>query len=411
MDDLLAVNTDHGPTRFRDPLDGGSWNERLNWMAGRWRPDAGLVDTFRRAHFEGDARADALVEWMHATGMRESMTMFDQALEHGVRSVPNAPEPLRAFIEEIEAVPSWLNRGAIVRACRIPRRAALGHTYVLFSVSLLAGYASAGITKALVGTGELERMAPRRLAETNKFVNDVYDSGTMERSSDGFKSTIRVRIMHAFVRRKLLRGGWDVARWGIPINQADMAATVLSFSISYMIGLRALGYIIPKRDRAAMVHLWRYMGRLLGVNDTLLAATEAEAIRLLWLVAVTQEGPDQDGRALAQALLAVPSAYRGEGRFGRVLERFDRAFCGGLARYFVGDEAADTLGIPNNLWKLGCFVVAPFNLCLEAIGKIVPGVGGLSTKLGLSLNAYRAEYLRGPKPVSFVPRAITNDAE
>jgi hypothetical protein len=156
----------------------------------------------------------------------------------------------------------------------VPRNAALGHGYVLFSVSLLAGYVSAGITKTLVATGELERMAPRRIAETSKFVDDVYNSKTLGRSSDGFKSTIRVRIMHAFVRRKLLRAGWDVQRWGVPINQADMAGTVLSFSISYLLGLRMLGFVITRRERHALINLSRYFGRLHGVEDALLPANE-----------------------------------------------------------------------------------------------------------------------------------------
>src|SRR4029079_10235172 len=130
-----------------------------------------------------------------------------------------------------------------------------------------------------------------------------------ERNSAGFKSVIRVRLMHAFVRHKLLRSGWETDRWGGPINQADMAGTVLSFSVTYLIGLRLLGFVIPRRDREALVHLWRYVGRLLGVSDTLLPATEKESLRLLWLVAATQHGPDDDGRALARALLAVPSSY------------------------------------------------------------------------------------------------------
>ncbi len=117
-------------------------------------------------------------------------------------------------------------------------------------------------------------MAPRRVAETSHFVEAVYASRTLERDSEGFKSAIRVRIMHAFVRHKLLRSGWDTGRWGVPINQADMAGTVLSFSVTYLIGLRMLGFVIQRRDREALVHFWRYTGRLLGVSDALLAATE-----------------------------------------------------------------------------------------------------------------------------------------
>jgi hypothetical protein len=245
---------------------------------------------------------------MHRSGLREGRALFERALEHGIDSIPEAPEPLRAFFSEIEEAPLWLERGSLLRACRVVRRFALWHDYVLFSVSLLAGYASAGITKTLAATGELEAMAPRRIAETSKFLEDLYESPGLERASKGFKSAIRVRMMHAFVRDKLLRDGWETDRWGLPINQADMAGTVLSFSITYLIGLRLLGFVIPRGDREALIHLWRYTGRLLGVAESLLPVNEKQSLRLLWLVASTQEGPDDDGRALARALLRVPQS-------------------------------------------------------------------------------------------------------
>jgi hypothetical protein len=393
-----------GPQRFRDPRHGDAWTQRLRRIIGNWTPDDELVDHYRRAHFQGDPAADVLVEWMHETGQREAMALFNQALEGGLACVSNPPEALRRFFVEVEAVPAWLSRGSLVRACRAVDRASLGHGYVLFSVSLLAGYVSAGITKTLVATGELERMAPRRVAETSKFVDDVYDSRTLERCSDGFKSTIRVRLMHAFVRRKLLRGGWDTARWGVPINQADMAGTVLSFSIAYLIGLRSLGFIVPRRDREALIHLWRYVGRLLGVQDGMLAATETESLRLLWLAAASQEGPDADGRALAQALLGVPHAYRPPGRFGALVAAFDTAFSAGFTRCFVGDEAADGLGLPDTWWKFALFVIAPLNLCRELLSRALPSRARLAPRLGRAMNRYKMQNLLGNTPVKFVPR-------
>ncbi|HEX2676837.1 MAG TPA: oxygenase MpaB family protein [Polyangiales bacterium] len=401
-----AVEPSLRPNRFRDPFRSDDWTKRFDWMVPKHKPDASLVNSYRRACFEGDARADALVEWMNQVGIREGMAAFEQALEHGIESVSSPPEQLVSFFEEIEEVPAWLNRGSLVRACRVPRRAALGHGYVLFSVSLLAGYVSAGITKTLVATGELERMAPRRIAETSKFVNDVYGSGPLERTSDGWKSTIRVRMMHAFVRRKLLRGGWDVERWGLPINQADMAGTVLSFSIAYIIGLRMLGFIITQRERHALIHLWRYVGRLLGVRDSLLAATESESLRLMWLVATSQEGPDEDGRALAHALLGVPAAYRGDSKRSAALAAFDTKFCAGLTRFFVGDQAADGLGLPDTPWKLAFLLFAPLNFCSEAVGRVVPPLARASTRMGLALNDYRTGTLTGARPVKFAPRAV-----
>jgi hypothetical protein len=394
------------PNRFRDPRRPSPAAERIIKLVPGFHPDDALIAGYRRAHFQGDELADELVKWMHRGGLRQSKALFDRALEHGLVSVANPPAPLRAFFEHVEAVPVWVDRRAISRACGVAERVALGHNYVLYSVSLLAGYISAGITKTLVATGELEKMAARRIGETSKFLEDVYRSRTLERSSDGFKSTVRVRLMHAFVRHKLLRSGWETERWGLPINQADMAGTVLSFSITYLLGLRALGYVFSARERADVIHLWRYVGRLLGVDDALLAATERESLQLLWLAAASQEGPDEDGRALARALLRVPAAYRVDGVLGELLTRFDTGFGAGLTRWFVGDEAADGLGLPDDLWKYALYVIAPVNLCNEVLRLALPRAGHLTSRLGRVLNAFRRRTLLGDRPATFEPRTV-----
>lgn len=399
-----VVDFGPAPHRFRDARKEDAWTKRFEWLVSGWRPDDAMLDQYRAAHFKGDPAADALVDWMQQSGMRASMALFEQALDHGIDSVAHPPEPLRRFFDEVDLVPTWLSRRTLRRACGVAERAALGHSYVLFSVSLLAGYVSSGITKTLVATGELERMAPRRIAETSKFVDDVYQSQTLERLGDGFKSTIRVRIMHAFVRRKLLRSGWDVERWGVPINQADMAGTVLSFSISYLTGLRMLGFVITRRERHALIHLWRYVGRLLGVDDALLAATESESKRLLWLSAATQEGPDQDGVALGRALLTVPSAYAGTERAGQLLAAFDTQFSAGLTRFFLGKDVADRMGLPDTMWKYAVFAITPLNFAAEVLGRVVPFVTRASSRTGKAMNAYKLRMLTGSRPVRFAPR-------
>lgn len=411
--------TDFGPEphRFHDPLRPGRWTARIDRLVPNWRPSRALVDHYRRAHFRGDPAADALVRWMHGVGMKRGCEVVELAIERGLAAVPGAPAEVRAFFEEIETIPPWLDRATLARACELAERVSLGQNYVLFSISLLAGYASAGVTKTLAATGELEAMAPRRVAETSQFVEALYASRTIERDSEGFKTTIRVRLMHAFVRHKLLKSGWDTARWGIPINQADMASTVLSFSVTYLIGLRMLGFVIPRREREALIHLWRYVGGLMGVDATLLPATEKEGLRFLWLVAASQTGPDEDGRALASALLGVPAAYRKAGRLGDLLGRFDAHFCAGFTRSFVGNEIADDLALPDTAWKYAFLAVAAVNLCGEAVRLAAPNEGplrggraGIRSRVGKLLNEMRYRSLLGGRPATFQPRTVASSA-
>ena len=145
------------------------------------------------------------------------------------------------------------------------------------------------------------------------------------------------------------------------------------------------------------------------MHDTLLAATEGESLRLLWMVASSQQGPDEDSRALARALLAVPAAYGGEGRASRLLGSFDAAFCAGLARFFVGDTAANGLGLPDTAWKYAFLALAPANLCSEAVGRAIPGAARAKSRVGRALNEFRTRRLLGPRPVEFAPRAAASD--
>ena len=61
----------------------------------------------------------------------------------------------------------------------------------------------------------------------------------------GFDSALRVRVLHAKVRRSLLQSKsdgqsiprWDIESNGVPINQEDMAATLLAFSVNVLLGI------------------------------------------------------------------------------------------------------------------------------------------------------------------------------
>ena len=69
----------------------------------------------------------------------------------------------------------------------------------------MGGYRSQAAVKPLAMTGALERMVVRRIAETSRFVLDVTGSETLPRASEGWKSTARVRLMHAIAKALLVR--------------------------------------------------------------------------------------------------------------------------------------------------------------------------------------------------------------
>ena len=77
------------------------------------------------------------------------------------------------------------------------------------------------------------------------------------------------RIMHAAIRRHLTHDParpWD-ASLGVPINQEDLAGTLMSFSLLVMEGRGRLGLELSPAEREGYLRTWTGVGRILGVQS------------------------------------------------------------------------------------------------------------------------------------------------
>ncbi|WP_375771919.1 DUF2236 domain-containing protein [Archangium gephyra] len=296
----------------------------------------------------------------------------------------SAPEPLLRLSEHIHHVPFWVDEERCDRGGAAFLRTGIFGGFVLAFRSLVLGYCSPAGNKPLAFSGRLKTAAPRRLSETSHFVEAVCLPGGMRPGAPGFASAVRVRLMHAQVRR-LLEGSprWNARAWGMPINQLDMAGTVMLFSLVVVDGLRSLGVPLPPDETEDLLHLWRYTGYVLGVREELLSATESEARTLWGLITRTQALPDEDARALADALLQSP---RLQARTPEELSRAERAveLGYGISRHLIGDEYADALGYPRNAWRL---VVPLLRVVVSGTSQLlrrVPGVDMLALNAGMA---------------------------
>ena len=163
--------------------------------------------------------------------------------------------------------PTWVDPERLQEGARLSGIAGLTGLDVLRDFALVAGYQASAINRTLILTKALEKGQQRRIAETTKWWVDCTRPGGLARYADGFKSTLQVRLIHALVRRHLRASPeWDQGMYGLPINQGDMQATNLGFSVVYLLAQRALGVIITRAEGAAVMHLWRYIGWLMGVE-------------------------------------------------------------------------------------------------------------------------------------------------
>ncbi len=295
-----------------------------------------------------DPLADAVVSAFDEMPPGAGWRQVEAALARGVASVPDAHPAVRALFEAVERVPPWVDWGTLDRGGEVLLRAGYFGGLILGLQSLPYGYASPGGNKPLAMSGRLMEQAPRRLTETGRFVHAVCLPGGMRRGADGFCIAVRVRLVHAHVRRLLEDSGrWDADAWGAPINQHDMVATTMLFSLVVLAGLRKLGFRVTVAEAQRYVQLWRYVGSVLGVDPELLPPTEQDGLKLADLIVRTQGEPDADSRALTAALMEV-----GRRRARTDAERRRAArmapVARGISRRLLGAELADKLGIPRS---------------------------------------------------------------
>lgn len=318
-----------------------------------------------------DPLADAVVEDIERLGQGRGWRTLERALSHGISSVDSgpdrAPESFRALFAELDDVPAWVDDATLDRGGALLMRVGVLGGICLGAKSLVHGYASPGGNKPLVFSGRLMDKAARRLNETSRFVQAVCRPGGMRRFADGFQITVKVRLMHAQVRRMLLRSNrWNATAWGAPINQHDMAGTTLLFSASVLEGLRAFGVKMTREESESFIALWRYVGRVIGVDHRVLPMSEQDAFQLAELIDCTMGEPDDDSRALVKALFEYPLEMAKTDAQRAIAEK-QVAFGYGVGRGLVGDTLADKLGIPKTAWRFSLPMVRRIVITAENV--------------------------------------------
>ncbi|MEU8800642.1 oxygenase MpaB family protein [Spirillospora sp. NPDC048819] len=354
---------------------------------GDIRATPAQLATLRSFADVGDPPADAVAAMIAERPGGSGRRLFERALHEGIDALDDPPRELVDFFAEVDAVPYWVDADRLDHGARVIGRTGLfGLTMVMPCLSLYGGYLASRANKTLVRTGDLDSMAPRRLAETASWWVDVTTPGGLGRFDTGFKQTIRVRIMHAQVRAAMRRrGDWEHEAWDAPINQIQTAGTLLLFSLVMLLGSRALGFRFSAADQSAALHLWRYVGHLMGVHHDLLPTSEADAWRLFWLEGSTEFFPDEDSRRLADSLmnaaapLLLPPRLKNSATAQRVLTHYLFSY----SRVVLGKRNADFLGAPDRkAYQAAVLGTAAAVFAAETVRRAVPGATRLSERFG-----------------------------
>lgn len=293
------------PTRFRGaPARNAAIARPLAYLGRVRRTDEALVDEIgRRMLLRDEVGADLAAAMRRDAAPRVTTAALHRAIAEGAHD--DDPPALRRFVAALETEPDWLDRDLLERGARAYRRMGRSRDDVLLALSLIGGYRYAGPADLLVATGGLTgSTAMRRLGETTSWGHAVARPGGMARDGEGFRVTAHVRAMHALVNDRFeRRDEWDSTTLGLPVNRSDLAGTLALFSATAMLGVRVLGRRIGGRDAHAVMHLWRYVGWLMGVDEDWLFADERAQHAFDHHLLLAQSGPTPAGAALTTALV------------------------------------------------------------------------------------------------------------
>lgn len=315
------------------------------------RHEAHFVPLLEALH-RADPLADRAIAALDALPMGPKMALIDGVLRDDARAMGEAPPALLELVATARGVPGWVDWSRVERGAAVLMRTGVLGGITLGLKSLVEGYCAPAGNKPLALSGRLKDQAAMRLNETSRFVEAVGSPEGMRPGNAGFAITLKVRLMHAGVRALIAQSGrWRADLWALPINQHDMVATIHLFSTAFIEGVKALGMELSELDREDFLHLWRYVGFVIGVDEPLLPRAVREA-ELQWgVITATQGPPDEDSRALASALLEGP-LHRATTAEERALAQKHVAAAKAVCRALIDDERADALGLPRDRWSM-----------------------------------------------------------
>ncbi|MBV2362904.1 oxygenase MpaB family protein [Streptomonospora nanhaiensis] len=324
------------PPRVRDP----EALARRHGAAGLRLVGAGLQT--------GDPLADAAAAELADRGWAgPARAALAAGLRDGLAALTDPPPAVAALLADSEAAvaaadPALLDRGDLASMTVDPFWSRMGFALG----SLVHTYSSPAIARVLTGTGRLTGDAARRLAETGLWRANAIVPGGLRRGAPGYTDSVHVRLMHARVRASARRRGWDSARWGVPVNQVDLARTWLDFTVVPFRALERVGIVLTPDEERGLYRYWHTVAALMGLDPRFYAeaADHASAGALLDLVESANDAPDDSARALVHALIEALAG----GRLGSVLgleAPAARRMLHALTRLLQGDTAADALGL------------------------------------------------------------------
>ncbi len=308
-------------------------------------PDA--ASNYIRHTLIADPEADAFVAELYSRRPREVNRTLRVAMDMDEEALQDSPAFVSDFFAHASTPPDWLDMDTFLPGIRMFHRNSPVVLASMLAGTLVEGFAT-NISKSFFMTGRLRDQGVRRLKQNNRHMIECFFPGGLERTGDGWKLSVRVRIVHAQIRRLINNSNeWDYPAWGTPISSAHLGFAITSFSARLLKHMENLGATYNDEERASFMAVWRYVGYLMGIPETILFEDEEEALKLFEIGGMCEPAVGLESIAMANALI-----NSGPLLVGMTDPKTRRSFSNYIfrvSRALVGNALADQLKYPSML--------------------------------------------------------------
>ena len=311
--------------------------------ARQFAPD--IADNYVAHTLIADPLAEAMTEDLAELGPEESTRLIEAVMnEEGEEALRDAPASLRKFFSGAETPPDWLDYSAFAPGVRMFHRNSQVILGAFVAGVLIEGFTT-NIAKSFFITGRVRDQGVRRLGQNNRHMMEIFLPGGLYRDGDGWKLSVRIRIVHARLRYLLNHSeDWDTEAWGVPISAAHLGYAISAFSARLLKHMKTLGATYNDKEYASFMAVWRYTGYLMGIPETILFEDADEALKLYDIGLMCEPLYQTESVVMAHSLVNSAPLIAG------MTEPADRRnlaqYVYRISRGLIGKETADSLMYP-----------------------------------------------------------------
>ena len=294
----------------------------------------------------GDPLGEAMAEDLTEFSSEESRRLVEAAMNDGDgEALRNAPDSLRELFRDVETPPEWLDYSAFAPGVRMFHRNSQLVMAAFVGGVLIEGFTT-NIAKSFLITGRVRDQGVRRLGQNNRHMVEIFFPGGLYRDGDGWKLSVRIRIVHARLRHLLSNSAdWDNEAWGVPISAAHLGYAISAFSARLLKHMKTMGARYNDEEYRSFMAVWRYSGYLMGIPETILFHDADEALELYDIGHMCE--PDSPTESVAMAHSLVNSAPLIAGMTDPDDRRNFAQYVYRVSRGLIGNEVADSLQYPR----------------------------------------------------------------